>query len=116
MPSTGGMVTALGAVSGDCGVPTFTPDVAQLAVVCIGPGTAGGDLFSLAVSEPMSRSMTRSQLIAPEGERRVVFSPDGSLAYVRRGDALWALDPMAQVWSLPALPPLHGDFDLRVLP
>jgi len=115
MPRTGGMVTALGAVSGDCGAPTFTPDAAQLAVVCVGPGTAGGDLFYLALSEPMSRSITRDQLMAPEGKRRLVFSPDGRFVYVRRDDALWAIELATEMWSLPPLPPLHGDFDVRVI-
>jgi hypothetical protein len=84
-------------------------------VVCVGPGTAGGDLFYLALSEPMSRSITGSQLMAPQGQRHVVFSADGTLAFVRRDDALWALKPLSEEWSLPPLPPLHGDFDLRVV-
>jgi hypothetical protein len=114
MPSEGGVVTALGAVGGDCGAPTFTPDAIHLGVVCVVPGAAGGDLFFLALSEPMSHSITGSQLIAPEGKKSVVFSPDGAYAYVRREDALWALEPLTEAWSVPPLPPLHGDFDARV--
>ena len=115
MPSGGGDVTALGAVGGSCGMPTFTPDLAHLAVVCVVPGAAGADLFFLALSEPMSHSITGDQAIAPEGLKRIVFSPDGTYAYVRRDDALWALEPATETWSLPPMPALHGDFDLQVL-
>ncbi len=115
MAREGGQVNALGAVHGGCGAPTFTPDAIHLGVICVVPGAAGGDLFFLAISEPISHSITGSQLIAPEGLKRVVFSPEGTFAYVRREDALWALEPATESWSVPALPPLHGDFDLHVL-
>jgi hypothetical protein len=113
MPSEGGDETQIGGVDGDCGAPTFAPDAVHLAVVCIVPGAEGGDVFFLALSEPTSHQITGSGQIAPEGQRRVAFSPDGRLVYVRRGDALWALDPATETWSLPPLPPLHGDFDLQ---
>ena len=115
MASEGGPVTALGSVHGECGVPTFAPDVVHLGVVCVVPGAAGGDLFFLALSEPTSYSVTGDQSIAPEGQKRVAFSRDGAYVYVRRGDVLWAYQPASDTWSVPALPPLHGDFDLQVL-
>ena len=115
MPKDGGVVTALGAVDGDCGAPTYAPDAIHLAVVCVVPGAERGDLFFLALSEPMSHSITGDQLIAPEGEKQVAFSPDGRFVFVRRDDALWAFEPMTEAWSVPPLPPLHGGFDVRVM-
>jgi hypothetical protein len=115
MPRDGGEVTALGSVDGECGTPAFMPDGAHMAVVCVVPGAQGGDLFVLALDEPFTHSFTMSQLIAPEGIRRVVFSPEQHYAFVRRDDALWAIGLPEGAWSLPPLPPLHGDFDLRVM-
>lgn len=115
MPSEGGDVTALGEVGGDCGVPAFMPDGVHLGVVCVVPGAQGGDLFVLSTDEPFTHSFTTSQLIAPEGIKRVAFDPEQRFAYVRRGDALWAIGIPEGEWSQPPLPPLHGDFDLRVL-
>jgi hypothetical protein len=90
------------------------PDGVHLAVVCVAPGAGGGDLSMLALDEPFTHQFTTGGLIAPEGIRRVVFDPDQHFAYVRRDDALWAIGIPEGVWSLPPLPPLHGDFDLRV--
>ena len=115
MPREGGMVTAFGSVGGSCGTPAFMPDGVHVGAVCVVPGAQGGDLFMLALDEPVTHSFTTSQLIAPEGIRRVVFSPDQHHAFVRRDDAVWAIGIPGGEWSLPPLPPLHGDFDLRVL-
>ncbi len=115
MARDGTGVVQLGGVDGHCGAPTYTPDAVHLGVVCVVPGADGGDLFFLALSEPMSHSLTGDQTIAPEGQKRVAFSADGAYVYVRRGDALWAFEPATEAWSMPPLPPLHGDFDLRML-
>jgi hypothetical protein len=116
MAPDGTNVRQLGGPDGSCGAPTYAPDAVHLGVVCVVPGAKGGDLFFLALSEPMAHSITGDQLIAPEGQKHVDFSPDGRYVYVRRGDALWALEPLTETWSVPAMPPLHGDFDVRVLP
>jgi hypothetical protein len=116
MPSGGGDVTALGAVGGSCGVPTFMPDHEHLGVVCVVPDAPGGDLFKVSLSEPLSRSVTGDQSIAIEGQLRVVFSSAGSYAFVRRDDALMALQISTEAWLLAAHQPLHGDFDVRVVP
>jgi len=116
MPSGGGDVTSLGAVGGSCGVPTFMPDHEHLGVVCVAPDLPGGDLFKVSLSEPLSRSVTGDQSIAIEGQLRVVFSSAGSYAFVRRDDALMALQITTEAWLLAAHQPLHGDFDVRVVP
>jgi hypothetical protein len=115
MAKDGTGVVQLGGVDGRCGAPTYTPDAIHFGVVCVVPGAEGGDLFLLALSEPVSHSLTGDHTIAPEGQQRVAFSADGAYVYVRRADALWAFEPATDAWSLPPLPPLHGDFDLRVL-
>ena len=115
MSKDGGDVVQLGGIDGHCGAPTYTPDAAHLGVACVVPGADGGDLFFLALSEPRTHSLTGDQAVAPEGQQRVAFSPDGRYVYVRREDALWAFEPATETWSVPPLPGLHGDFDLRVL-
>jgi WD40-like Beta Propeller Repeat len=115
MRADGSDVVQLGGVDGSCGAPRYTPDARNLSVVCIVPGAPGGDLFFLSLSEPMSRSVTGTQRIAPEGQRNVAFSPDLAYAFVRREDALWALRLADETWSVPPLPALHGDFDVRVI-
>src|SRR5215211_7675172 len=67
MPVDGGDVTALDEVAGDCGVPTFMPDGAHLAVVCVLRDAAGGDLFILSLDEVFTNPFTTSHTIAPEG-------------------------------------------------
>lgn len=116
MPSEGNDVTELGALGGSCGTPTFMPDGERIGIVCVAAGAQGGDIFAVGRKEPLTRSLTGDQAIAPEGQRRVVFSSAASYAYVRRDDALFALDISRDAWLLPGAPPLHGDFDLRVLP
>jgi hypothetical protein len=111
--SRGGAVTVVGMVDGTCGAPSFGPDASYLGVVCVVPGAQGGDLFTISLTEPLVRSLTGSQRIAPEGLARVVWSPDASYAYVRSDDALYAIALPDETWSLPPLVDLHGDFDLR---
>jgi hypothetical protein len=114
MPSEGGPVTSLGELEGTCGAPSYGPDATFVGVVCMTPGAEGGDLFSVSLAEPLVRSLTVSQRIAPEGLARPAWSPDGRFAYVRSDDALYAVALSEEAWSRPPLVDLHGDFDLRV--
>jgi hypothetical protein len=101
-------------VDGTCGAPAFAPAEEQLALVCAEPGGAGGDLYLVSLTDGETERLTSDGRIAPEGAARAVWSPDGRFIFVRRGDELWAFEIGSRAWSLPSMPPLHGEFDLRV--
>lgn len=116
MPSEGGPVTEVGSVEGMCGAPGFGHDATYLGVTCVVPGAEGGDVFTVSLAEQVVRSLTGSQRIAPEGAARVAWSPDGAYAYVRSDNQLYAIALPDEVWSLPPLVEVHGDFDIRATP
>jgi hypothetical protein len=101
-------------VDGTCGAPAFAPAEERLAVVCVEPGDAGGDLYLVSVTDGRAERLTSDGSIAPEGAARPVWSSDARFIFVRRGDELWAFELASKAWSLPSMPPLHGEFDLRV--
>jgi hypothetical protein len=82
--------------------------------VCVAPGAEGGDLYVMSTADGRAERLTGDGGIAPEGQARPVWSPDSRFIFVRRGDQLWAFEVDSRAWSLPAMPPLHGEFDVRV--
>lgn len=98
-------------IEGSCGGPSFSPAGLVVAVVCFLPDR-DGDLYQVSVGEGPAISVTADNAIAPEGQARPAWSDDGRDVFVRREDALWAIDVVGRTWSLTSLPALHGDFDL----
>jgi Right handed beta helix region/WD40-like Beta Propeller Repeat len=103
-------------LDGTCGAPAFAPTDAQLAVVCIAPGSPGGDLYLVSTSGGRAERLTDDGGIAPEGQARPVWSRDARFIFVRRDDGLWAFELGSKTWSFPTMPPLHGEFDVRAGP
>jgi hypothetical protein len=110
----GGQPRRVAEVAGTCGAPAFAPAGEQLAVVCAEPAGPGGDLYLVSVTDGRAGRLTSDGGIAPEGGARPVWSPDARFIFVRRGDELWAFELGSKAWSFPSMPPLHGEFDLRV--
>jgi Tol biopolymer transport system component len=100
-------------IEGSCGAPAVAPSGFIVAVVCFEPDGRGGDLYQVGMGEGQAVPVTDDQLIAPEGQARPSWSTDGTTVFVRREDALWAIDVVARAWSLTTMPALHGDFTVR---
>jgi Right handed beta helix region/WD40-like Beta Propeller Repeat len=100
-------------ITGSCGAPEVAPDGFIVAVVCFAADGEGGDLYQVGMGEGQAVPVTDDQLIAPEGQARPSWSTNGTTVFVRRDDALWAIDVVARAWSLTSMPALHGDFTVR---